>query len=422
MRYPSWIMTAVAGLALAACGSDMTGTEGDAVVTGSVENSAEANTAVIGEVSGSGNYQAIDEVDVDSEGEFRFEEVPSGRSNLVVRVMGDAGAVVGSVVLKETTVAGATHRTHPIGGRSTVHAEVWAEAQTMAGESGSMGAAELALFLDAGAAAGGDPSDEEITALAQASIEAQEAISAALIAHGAGLTAEARQEVLASAAAERDAERDAGTGANLSQQTFLAAAFDAYVANGMKAEALASAYAAAATVFARASAGIGTSAHFETTREAVLVNIDVRKRAAAATEDDPLGLRSSANLTLNALDVAVLGASSMSELQAALDGERALIENRVAVAALASLPVLGGTVEALVDSRTRAAVESSKLWIELESATSATGMGTAAGNTRTETTAAVADLIDAIPTSAGTISADAAISILLLLGAGASVD
>jgi hypothetical protein len=373
-------------------------------------------------VSASGNFLVIAEADVDSEGRFQFEDVAPGRSNLMIQALSASDVVIGSVVLKEETEAGVTHRAHPIDATSTVHAEVWMAARESGGGTGTMGAAELALFLDASAEASSGATESEIQALAEAAIEASAAITAALAAHGVSFSATARNELLATAAATRDASRDTGTGQSTSQQTYISAAFEAFVDGGIEAEVIAMAYAAATTALARGSADLSTEAQLEVTREALLLNIAVRKLGAAAANSNPLDLKTSTTVTLNALDARVRSATSTAALSAALDEERALIENRVALSVIASLPVLGGTVEALVNARTRTAVGAAQLWVRLESAANAAAMGTAVSSCTSATIAAATDLAAAVPSSAGTVDVAATTSLLLILGAGASID
>jgi len=439
MRQPSWMLTAIVGFTVAACGSDSTGPGGDAVIVGSVgttsaapsapgssgpsmQSNEQASIVVLGEVSGSGNFVVIAESDIDSGGRYRFDEVPAGRSNLVVQARTSGQVVLGSAVLKEETVAGVTHRSHPINTRSTVHAKVWMEARSSGGATGSMGAAELALFLDSSAEVSGGASENEIEALAQASIEAQQAITAAFAAHGVTLSAAARNTLIATAAAARDESRDTGTGANASQQAYISSAFSAFVNAGAKAEVLAMAYAAAATAMSRGTEDMSSEAHLEVTREALLLNVAIRKAGAAAVATDPLGLKVSTTTTLNAIDARIRAAVGIGALRTALSEERALIESRVVVSVLASLPLLAGAAQILVDTRTRTAVEASNLWVRLDGAVTPAAMGTAVGTANTATIAAVADLADAFPVFAGTVPPAPTTSLLLILGAGASIN
>jgi hypothetical protein len=99
-----------------------------------------------------------------------------------------------------------------------------------------------------------------------------------------------------------------------------------------------------------------------------------------------------------------------------------MIENRVVVSVLASLPLLGVVAEGLVETRTREAVDAASLWGRLDGAATASAMGTAVSTTNTATIAAVADIGDAVPPSEGTVPEAPATSILLILGAGGSID
>jgi hypothetical protein len=289
-----------------------------------------------------------------------------------------------------------------------------------------MGSAELALFLhfSSESAAAVATSSSAIEAIANAAVRGQAALSAVLASEGHTMSAEARNALLLAPAAERDQGRHAGAGPDGAQAAYVSAAFQAFEAAGVSAEALVLAHAAAATAFDAAMAGAQSagSARIEVTRSALLVSLHGRERVASAVQGAALGLKSAAITTIDLIEVRVRAAQSVGELEAALDEERASIEARVVGSVLASLPGLGGTVGAEVEAQLRSAIQSANLWADLEGAMDASATVEAIYAFRARVQASAEDVMASLPTEvqAG-VSVEVLVQLMISLGAGAGI-
>lgn len=434
-----WVTALAFFLPLAACDSDPTGTaEGHAVVVGSVESSqaaaassgdgptaasGEARTVAIGRITSAGAFQSMAEAEVDASGSFRIEGVPSGHANLVVVARGEADAEVGRAVLHAETRAGAEHRAHPINANSTLHARVWARMISSGAGSQAMGPAELALFVhaDASAAAGTHGSDSQVDALAAAAVQAQIAMST-ILASGeaaAGLDGEARAQLLADLAAQRDRSRHEGASAEATQRAFASAALDLFQDEGVRAEALGLAYAAATTGLDRAMIQAAVQARLDIAREAVLLNLESRQRAAAEVEADGLGIRSAVLEVLAETEAQVAAAGSMTQLKAALESSRVQMESRVLARIETGLSGLPLELLSQIRTQAQAALAEARLWTALDGAASGEALAQAAVEFRAQAEAAAEAFVADLPSEAqAQISTEVMAALLVALGAG----
>jgi len=443
-----WILALGAGLAACDSGSLSGPAGGSAVVIGTFQAGGEpvsatparspspsgpaaqaeaaARTVVVGEVTNNGRFVSLAEANVNANGEFRIDSLPSGRSELLIRARNEAEAEIGSVVLHEITVAGAEHRAHPITSRSTVHARVWTEMRASGQGSTPMESAELSLILhfSSEAAARSATSSSSIRAIADAALEAQAALTAVLASEGQARSAAARSELLLDLAVARDRERNLGIDAETAQETFVSAALDAFAADGVSAEALIFAHAAAASAFdaemARASGD--SDGRLEASRGALLLNLRSRARAALEAEGSVLGLRSAAITTVERLEARVRTAQSITELEISLAQERAAIEGRVITAVLASLVVSGGGPLLEVESELRSALDDATLWADLQGAYNTGARVQAVQAFRARVEAAAANLVATLPAEvAATVSTEVVARLMIAMGADAAI-
>ncbi len=430
-------------LALAGCdqgSSGLTGPEHEAVVTGEVTSETPpagsssmamapgigaqtaARTVAIGQLSSSGTFTAIAEAEVNAQGGFRIEGVPSGRSELVIIARSDTNAEVGRVVLHEETVASTEHRAHPINARSTLHGRVWA--QMKADGQSSMGAAELALFLDvrsdvALSAAG---SQSTVNRWATAAARADAAITATLAAGGTPMSAAARNSLLLTLAAERDRSRAAGASLDATHRSYTEAAIGAFGGAGVKLQVLATAYAAAATSIRQEMDGAEEGARREALRTAVLLNIETRKRVAAAVQGSALGLKSAATSHVAALEARVRSAGTHAELVASIRNERGEADGRIAAELISVFALLPTEVRIHAEAQLQAALDNARLWVGLNGTTSASAMAQAATAFHAEVRSRAEAAVEAIPTSArGNLTVDAMVAVLVAIGACSGV-
>lgn len=432
-----WVMSLILLLPLAACDSDPAGTEeGSAVVVGTVESTqgaaapaaapgpsasfGEAHTVAIGRFNSSGAFQSMAEGAVDAAGDFRIEGVPAGHANLVIVAQGEAGAEVGRAVLHEETRAGVEHPSHPVNATSTLHARVWGS--TPAAGSQGMSSAELALFIhaDASRAEQTAESETQVQAIASGAVTAQSAITTILDAEGpVELDREARAELLIGLVVERDRSRANGVGAESSQRAFTSSALDLFTEQGLSAEALAIAYAAATTGLDRAMAQANAHARLDIAREAILLNLESRQRAAAAVEADGLGIRTAILAALSETESEVAAASSLIQLHAALESSRVNVESRVLGQVESQLSGLPVELLAEIRGDVQVALAQARLWVGLESATSAEAMGQAAASFRSGVEAAVGAFVADLPSEVQSqVSVDVLTTLFIALGAG----
>lgn len=429
-------------LPIAACDSTPTGSSSadDSVIAGSIHSSAsespeaaagssplaaqgaaDAETVVAGEVASGGGFHAFAEGRVEADGSFRIEDVPAGRSDLVVVAYGEGDTEVGSVVLHEETRTGVEHRTHPIDARSTFQARTFAKVR--ARDGGGMGAAEVALFVhaDESTASQAAASAVEVAAAAEAAIQARIALEAVLEAEGVvGLDAGTRAEMLAELAAERDRARDEGADAQASQEAFVSAALDAYVEAGARAEALALASAAAATAFDATLETEGEGiARLELARQALLLNLEARQRAVAEVDGNAFGMKAAVIGALDQTEAAVRTAGSTAELRASLEVARAEGGGEIVSAGTSALAGLGVDLTGEIESELSSAVAAAALWTEMETAASAQAMATAAMDYRAEVRAAVDAFLETVPSQAQAgVSAEVLAALFVAFGSG----
>lgn len=432
-------------LPLAACDSDPTHPGGDdpAVVTGSMaeaqqtapaatpggeqiaaQAAGQASMVVIGEVASGGSLHSLGEAEVAANGSFRIEGVPAGRANLVVVAYNEAEAEVGRVVLHERTSAGMEHRTHPIDARSTLHARVWTEVRASANGRAEMEPAELSLYLhaDGATAAQAAGSSAEIRAIAEAALEAQAVLSAVLEAEGhAGLDAATRAGLFADLAAERDRSRDAGAGADASQEAFVSAALSALADQQVSMKTFALASASATSAFDASLAESSSNARLALTKQAVLVNLETRKRATADVQGNTLGLRGTVSTTLSDTEAGVRAAGTIAELKGSLAQARAEGQTRVVTNGLNGLIGLPGELVGDLHAHFESALLEARLWSELEAAASGQAKAAAAADFRAQVEVAVQDFLEQIPADAkldAGVTAEIVTAFLIALGAG----
>jgi hypothetical protein len=387
---------------------------------------ADVRTVTAGYVRGNGTFEVAAEAELEADGSYRIEGVPSGRSDLVVQARSASGAALGSALVWAETRSGAETRVPPINARSTTEARV--EARLRA--SGSLDPAtraELALLLalDAGADASAT-SEAELEALAQAFAEARSAFGAHLAAAGGtGPTPAMRASAAADALADFGVALASGASVRAAHRTYAEGLAEAWGDSEARLEALVLATAAASQRMSAAFSASGTVAgttSVAAARSAVHANLAFRSALATAQPGGALGLRAAVLAHLSAIRSRVDAAGSLAELRAGLAAERAELEGTVATAVIASLGGLEVDVLGVIDARVRTAAAQAAFWTRLEGATSVEATVSAVAAYRADLEAAVAAWIEALPAeTAAAVDAAVAFRLFLALGGGASI-
>jgi hypothetical protein len=410
--------------ALAACDDGVSPSEhGSASVQGSVESTRDPaapepapageaappspapgptpETVSVVQVRGNGTFAELATASVDFDGTFAVEGVPAGRSDLAVLAYA-GGEVVGSVLIHETSRAGAVIVAAPINHETTVEAEAYARVRAE-GDAGSASELSLLVHMQGAAAERVAASAAEIEAVAAGYVAASAAMTRAYVASGAGLDASARAEALAAAAVQFAAERHAGVSASSAHGAFVDAALDAFVAAGAGLEQSVVASAAAATTFDATLYG-ASSARADVVAQAVRMNLRARERLAAE-------LSTGAEASLGQAIRAVLGEARVALALGAVLDLRVFIETTAdaaidAAADAAVQAVAGGAtaqIQAEVRARAIAALETARLETRLAGVATADSAASAVAGYRASVRAAV----DAMIAAAGSTSARA---------------
>jgi hypothetical protein len=430
--------------ALSACDSGSSGMDpaGDAVLVGSVQAApgaesgaqsastafsghlAEVRTVSAGYVRADGHFQAVAEAQVQTDGAYRIEGVPAGRSDLTVRAWNEAGASVGEALVYGETRSGAELRVPDITARTTAEARVEARLRA-SGHADALTRAELALLmaLEAGAGASAT-SSAHLDALAQAFSEARATFHAHLGAGGVNTGVNARASASADAVAAFGTALAAGSTLRQAHRAYVRAVVEAWTSSEEDHEAFVLASAAASQ---RMSAVISSGVDHDATalaalRTALLANVELRLMGAEAVASTNLGLRASVLDQLALVQARIEAATSVSGLRSGIQFERAEMEGRVASAVAASLEGIGSELLALIDLRIRAAAAQSAFWTRLEGAANVEATLAAAAAYGMELEAAIQEWREALPQNAqSSVSAAAAFRLFLALGGGAAI-
>lgn len=430
------LLTAVFALGLAGCGDDAPmgpggGGASSAVVAGSVQetsgsasriasattaapgpasatsdatSSASAATAAVASVNASGDLETMAEADVQADGTFRIEDVPAGRSGLVVVARSDEGAEVGRVLVHGETRAGAVTTVSPITLETTVEGHLYSELRADGEDEAADNSGALALFvrMDDETAASVLSSSGSIDALASAYAAGQATLSSTFAEVGSDLDAAARADAMTRVATDYAQARDGGMSVQAANDAFAAAALDALVDAGADLETTSEALAGYATAATAETAGtvVSSDAHLALTKQ--LVSLDLRARERLASDQSGSFDGSTAEETASALATAradVEAAVSLTEVEAALQAAADDSKQLVFDGVLGLLGDVSLTLQSEVESELEAAFAEADLAADLEGSATSSGIAGIVAAYRSDVDAASDTVIATMPDS-----------------------
>lgn len=416
------LIAATGILAIAACDDSPTdsGFDGpnDAVVEGRVDETApepgpasspqrapgtSAETVSVVRIDASGEYSVMASAEVQADGTYRVEDVPSGGTDAAVVAYVD-GRAAGEVLIHGEIRSGATIRAAPITYETTMESRAYARL-VADGRAHSTSASEIALLLraDGPELESTLSSEAEIQAIADASAEAGATMDAVFADAGVSLDAGARSTLLVDAAVDLAASLRAGLSLELAHEDYVEAALDAYTSAGADFESLIMATAGATSTFDAQVEG-RTAIRGRLLTQPVLVNLRARERAAAAYRTSTEAVVATAvEASLEATSTAVAATTTAAALKAELQTRVQATADAAADAAVEMLAADASlTVRADVRAAAEAALDEATLATKLQGAATASAAASAMADYRTAVRSAVQAMVDA----AGSTSAD----------------
>lgn len=448
MKIGRWMPIFLLAVSAAACDDSSTAPEhADAVITGEVRETSEpaptqsgaqpsgsqaddsapssgssltATTVIAASVRGDGSLDMISEADVEVDGRYTLT-VPAGRSDLIVAARSSGGAEVGQVIVHQRTTSGVEVRAAPINAHTTTEGRVYARVRASGMAASAINTAELALFLhlEAATAAHAAASAETLDALAAGYVAAQAAMTEVLASAGSETSVSARAEILANAAVQHDLDCESGMGAAAAHDAFVAAALDAYLDEGVSAEALVLATAAATAGLDQALAQADAAARLDVATEATDLTVRARQRLAAELPLSFVTFYTLATESHAAIRLKIRASTSFSDFLSAVRAEEAAAEAAVTDAIMALVSSFSSATRAEVEARLEAAFVEANLSARLDASASATQKAEAIAEYRQDVRAAVGALIDSLPQGVS-LDAEATAKLLMAVRAGPS--
>lgn len=383
----------------------------------------EASTVAAAAVNGDGSLEVLAEAEVQGDGSFSIEEVPAGRSGLVVSARTSDGDEVGRVLVHGETEGGATVTTEPMNGETTVEGLVHARLTEAGVAEEVRNTARLALMIrmdesTAADVAASAQSIQEVAAGVQAGAEAMAEAYAEM-----GADASTQNEALVTAALQHAQDRQGGTEVEAAHEAFANAAVDAFAQGGGEAdvEGVALATAAAATGLDRAMAVASEEARLDLARNAVDLNLTAREELAAGLESS--NEQSAAASALADARVRVQASASVAEIaQVMMETEESVVTELTSLI-LARIPdSVPVEIRANLESRLESAFADADLSASLEASGAAdpAAIAQAVLDYRQQVRAAVDALVADVPSGAG-IEAEATTSLLIAARGGPSI-
>lgn len=388
-----------------------------AMSSGPAAVAGEASTVAVAAVESDGALEVLAEAEVQSDGRFSIEDVPTGRSGLVVSARAAGGEEVGRALVHGETEAGATVTTAPINGETTVEGLVYARLQSAGVAEQIRNTAQLALLIrmDESTASDVAASAQSIQVVADAYVNGAGALEQGLAAMGEA-NAQARAQAMLVAALEHAERRDGGQSAEAAQEAFLEAALGAFVQGGAELEAVALATAAAATGLDRAMEVADANARLDMAKNAVELNLLARSEFAAGTPES--GARASALTALANARANVRAAATLDGVIEALASLEAEAEETLLAAIMDRLPEqVPEPVRAQLRVRLETAFASADLSAELNGQTDAESIVTAVMEYRQQVRSAVEAFIAELPAGVD-ITAEAVAGLLIAVRGG----
>lgn len=379
-----------------------------------------ATTVSVVRLSASGSYEQLASADLQADGSYRVEGVPTGLTDAAVVAYVD-GRAAGEVLIHGETRSGQTLRVAPISYETTMETRTYARVLA-SGRAQHISPSEISLLLrvEGSELESTLDSEAEIQAIADGAAEAGATMNVVFADEGVALDASARSTLLVDAVLDLTEGLFGGLSVGIAHDDYVDAAIDAYTGAGASFESVIRATAASATTFDAALEG-RTEARGRVVSQPVLINLRARERAAAsfdATAEAALAIAIEASL--GAAHTAVGAAETAAELRTALE---ARLDATVDAATDAAVELLAAdaslTVRANVAAEARSALAEATLGARLEGATTASAAASAMADYRASVRAAVQAMVDA----ASNTTADVEVITELFIAAcgGASV-
>jgi len=361
----------------------------------------EAATVAAAEVRADGSLEFLAEADVGADGRFTIEEVPTGRTNLVVAARSEAGEEVGRVLVHGETRADAALSTTPINAETTVEGLVFATLAASGAPAEVRDAAQLALLLRMEESTAADVASsaqaiQEVAGGVRAEIEA---LDGAFVELGGQVNGRLKAEGMLDAARKHAQDRLAGADAEAAAQAFLEAGVAALIEAGAEAEEASLATSAAATGLDRAMAEADARARLDLAKNAVALNLLARE--ALLAELDETESKQEGAEALAQARVEVGAATSVGEVAQALAEAESSFEATLTERVLTNLPQVPDAIRAQVQARLETAFAEANLSARIEAAGTVDEIVAAVAQYREAVRTAVEAFVEALPSSAG---------------------
>lgn len=449
-RLRSVIVAGAVLAALTACGDDDNGTstgpdddgqQQTATIVGSIESTVDASSSLNGfslrtaasrtsgsaqastvsavAVSGDGSLQVLAEAEVQADGRFSIEDVPAGRSGLLVSARASSGEEVGRVLVHGETEGGATIVTEPVNGETTVEGLVLETLAEAGVDERIRNTAQLALLvrLDQSTAqevAASAQSIQEVADAYRAGAEAQSQVFA-----GVGADQSAQADALIEAALQHAENRDGGSDPETAQEDFVQAALDAFAQGGADSDEIARATAAAATGLDQAGSVASEDARLDLARNAVELNLDARQELVAGLSSSEEA--SAAATALTDAEARVGASISVAEIAQALSETEASAREELTSMILSALPPeVPDDVRIIIEGRLDTAFAEADLSASLEGSVDVASIVQTAVDYRDRVRSAVEAFVAELP-SGVSVSASVTTDLLVATQGGPAI-
>ena len=364
---------------------------------------SQAQSVSVVQITASGEYRELASAEVEADGSYRIEGVPSGRSNTAVVAYVD-GRAAGEVLIHGEIRSRAVVRPAPITYETTMEARAYARI-VASGRADQTSTSEVALLLHANDSELESTlsSDAELQAVAEGSAEASAATTGIFADAGLQLDADTRSQLLLDAALSFTTDLVAGLSVNLAHQEYVDAAIDAYAGAGAELETIVVATAGAASTFDAQVEG-RTSTRGRLIAHPVLMNLRARQRTAARFETSAEGsLAVAVTAALAETRTRIEAATTAADIRAELD---ARLDATVDAAADAAVELLAADASTTVRSEVRAAAETALAEATLRTRFQGTATASAATSAVVDYRASVRSAVQAMVDASGSASTD----------------
>jgi hypothetical protein len=386
----------------------------NASTSGPASVAAEASTVAVAAVQSDGSLDILAEAEVQADGRFSVEDVPSDQSGLVVSARGENGDEVGRVLVHGETRAGSTTTTAPINGETTLEGMVYGHLAAAGVSSEIRNTAKIALLIrmDESSASEVVGSVQTVQAVAEAYANGAASLDQSFQAMGE-TSADARLDTLLEAAKDHAWNRDQGESQEGAQKLFIDAAVEAFQEGGAELEVVALATAAAATGLDRAMGEAHGNARLDIAKNAVELNLRARSELAQALPESEERTVSVSALTEARTQIRV--AASLDEVINALIELEEEVEETLLDAIMDRLPEeVPDAVRAQLRIQLETAFASADLSAHLNSASESEAIVAAVEEYRQDLRDAVEAFISELP---GEVDLTAEVALTLLLAA-----